>query len=337
MTAVESKDAALANVTGCFAGFFGTWLMNIGRRARLFEVLRDERGLSADELADRLGYERRYVETWCRGAFAFEFLEREGNQYRLAPHVGDIMLDSSDPAFMGGRAEFFPMLTPDFEMYPDRLGDGERYPLSARPAAVVANLAAATRADAPNMIANVIPTDPELERRLKGGARVLDVGCGAGHGLAAFVEAYPASEFVGIEIDEASLKDARRLAGDNVRVERMHVTEMPFSDEFDLAYANISLSHTYGAHPDVLRSIRAAIKPGGRLLVSDVPYPRDLDALRSPAGRLFTGVTVYVSLLGFELLTPEGLVDALESAAFEDVRIVPQPAKTRMMVLAKRS
>lgn len=332
-----NSEGMLERITGCFAGFFGTWVMSIGRRARLFETLHVRGPLAAAELARELGYEPRYVETWCRGAFAFGLLDHDPRSgFRLGPHVAELMLDPAGPSFMGGRAEFFPMLTDDFDMYPERMADGGLYRFADRPPELVRAMQAAARADAPNMIANVIPTEPELEASLRAGGRVLDVGCGAGYGLLAFADAYPASEIVGIEIDETSLESARSLAGERARVERMHVGELTWRDEFDLAYANISLSHTWGAGPEVFRAVRAALKPGGWFLASDVPNPESLEDLRSPAGQLFVGVTVYVSLLGFELLSPSRLVGLLEEAGFEAVHRVEQPARTRMMVLGRK-
>lgn len=331
-----ARDDVLGRVTGAYAGFFGTWVMNIGRRARLFETLRDRGPLGASALAAELGYEPRYVEAWCRGAYAFELLDEEGGRFRLAEYVASIMLDSSDPTYMGGRAEFFPMLTADFDAYPARMADGGLYPFSARPPEVVQTMQAAARADARNAIANVIPAEPELEERLRAGAKVLDAGCGAGYGLVAFAEAFPACELIGVEIDEASLAKARELATSCARVERLDVRELPWRDEFDLVFANISLSHTWGSGPEVFAAFRDALKPGGFVLCSDVPYPPRLEGLRSPAGRLFTGVSVYVSLLGFSLLTPDELLARLAGAGFDDARIVEQPAKTRMMALARR-
>lgn len=331
-----TRDDVLERVTGSYAGFFGTWVMNIGRRARLFETLRDRGPLDADALAAELGYEPRYVDTWCRGAYAFDLLDEEGGRFRLAEGVDAIMLDPADPAFMGGRAEFFPMLTADFDMYPARMADGGLYPFSARPPEVVQTMQAAARADAPNAIVNVIPTEPELEERLRAGGKILDAGCGAGYGLVAFAEAFPSSEVIGIEIDEASLAKARELAGRVARVERADVRELPFSGEFDLVFANISISHTWGSGPEVFAAFHDALKPGGFVLCSDVPYAARLEDLRSPGGRLFTGVSVYVSLLGFSLLTPDELVASLDAAGFEGARIVEQPARTRMMALARR-
>ena len=143
-------------------------------------------------------------------------------------------------------------------------------------------------------------------------------------------------ELTGIETDEASLAKARELAGSRARVEQIDVRELPWRDEFDLLFANISLSHTWGSGPEVFAAFYRALKPGGFVLCSDVPYPARLEDLRSPAGRLFTGVSVYVSLLGFSLLTPDELLARLAEAGFEDARIADQPARTRMMALARK-
>jgi SAM-dependent methyltransferase len=332
-----SKEALFTHVAEQYAGFFGTWLMNTGRRAQLFETLRADGPLTEEALATKLDYEPRYVRTWCRGAYAFELLTHDPEDgYALAPHVQEVLLDPSDPSFMGGRAEFFPMLTADFEMYPERLVDGGLYPFAERPPELVTTMQAAARADAPNAIRNVLPSAPGLVERLSSGGRILDAGCGAGYGLVAFAEAFPQSEVVGIEIDAASVAAARERASDVARVEQVHLLEAGFGDEFDLVWANISLSHTWGADREVFAALAAAARPGGFVLCSDVPYAESLDDLRSTAGRLFTGVTVYVSLLGFELLTPTQLLERMTGSGLEDVRLVDQPARTRMMVLGRR-
>lgn len=336
-SAAVTKDDVFTRVASYYSGFFGTWLMNVGRRAGLLEALAERGPVEVEELAAALNYDLRYVETWCRGAYAFELLEYAPDRgFSLAPFVKEVMLDSTDPAYMGGRAEFFPRLTPDFEMYPERLADGGLFPFADRPPEIVQSMQAATRADGPNMIANVIPSQQELAERLLSGGRILDAGCGAGYALAAFADAFPAAELVGIEVDEVSREAARSLVGDRARIEDMEVTQMAFSEEFDLVYANISLSHSWGSDPQVFESLKAAIKPGGWLLVSDVPYPERLEELRTTGGRLFTGVTVYVSLLGQRLLTPSELLERMQASGLTDVHLADQPAKTRMMALGRK-
>ena len=56
----------------------------------------------------------------------------------------------------------------------------------------------------------------------------------------------------------------------------------------------------------------------------------------APDYRLFVGVTIYVSLLGFELYTEAQLRAGLEAADFTEIYLADQPAPTRMMVLARR-
>ena len=46
-----SKEALFTHVAEQYAGFFGTWLMNVGRRAKLFETLRAEGPLTEAALA----------------------------------------------------------------------------------------------------------------------------------------------------------------------------------------------------------------------------------------------------------------------------------------------
>jgi SAM-dependent methyltransferase len=333
-----TKDDIFTKIADYYAAFFGTWVLNIGCRARLFESLRDDGPLRPDELASRLDYDQRYVETWCHGAYAFELLVHDAARgFSLAPYVEQVMLDASDPAFMGGRAEFFPLLTRDFEMYPDRLVDGGLYPFAERPPNVVQAMQAATRADGPNMVTNVLPSEPGLVEQLQAGGSVLDAGCGAGYALAAVADAYPSAELVGIEVDEASLAAARRLLGHRAQIQRLHVTELPYDALFDLVYANISLSHTWGAGAEVFDALSAALKPGAWLLVSDVPYPEHFGDLQSTGGRLFTGVTIYVSLLGHRLLTPSELLARMRGAGLVEVHLADQPARTRMMVLGRKA
>src|SRR5262249_24447413 len=92
-----SKEGLFTHVAEQYAGFFGPWVMTIGRRARLFETLRDRGPLEADALASELGYEPRYVDTWCRGAYAFDLLEEEEGRFRVPEHVASIMLDPGEP------------------------------------------------------------------------------------------------------------------------------------------------------------------------------------------------------------------------------------------------
>jgi SAM-dependent methyltransferase len=334
MADIPARDP-VAIVAGQLGGFFGTWVMNAGYRSGLLERLRDEGPLSEDELAASAALEPRYVRTWCRAAFAAGVLELTGDAYELPADIAAVLLDAGTPAFMGGRALFFPELTPDLQMLPERMVDGGAYPLADRTPAFRSALAEAVKADAPNIVANVIPEVPGLEGLLRDGGAILDAGCIDPRALAVYGEAFPEAELHGTAEDEETIA-AATAQSPTARLRRGGLLDGPYDSQFDLIVADVSLTHTWGLGPEALGALRTALRPGGWLLVSDIPYPDDVSDLRSTAGRLFVGVTIYVALLGFELYTETQLRGALDDAGFSEIYRADQPAPTRMMVLARR-
>jgi trans-aconitate methyltransferase len=70
-----------------------------------------------------------------------------------------------------------------------------------------------------------IPALPEIEarrRRTDPPARIADLGCGSGWSTIALAKAFPAAHVDGIDLDEASIEDARRC-----RRERSHRSGQP--------------------------------------------------------------------------------------------------------------
>lgn len=323
-------------IVSYYGGFFGTWSVAIGRRAGLLATLREHGPLTAQELANSTGCEERYVATWCRGAYAFELLEHDGDRFSITDEAAAVLLDPGDPQFMGGRGELFTMLATDFEMYPDRLVDGGTYPWADRPPAVIDAMQSATLPDAPNAIANVVPQLGGLDARLRDGARILDAGCMSGAALLAFGEAFPSAELVGIDKTARFVERARSQLGERAEIRQTDVRELPEDDAFDLIWCNVALSHTWGAGQDVIATLNRALKPGGWLLVSEVPQPATLEDLRSGTGRMFVGVMLYVALMGPGLLTQGQLREALERGGFDHVVVAEQPAPTRMMLGARK-
>ena len=92
------------------------------------------------------------------------------------------------------------------------------------------------------------------------GARVLEVGCGAGQQL---VVNYPDHQTVGIDIDASALALGRTLTT-TVAFTRGMAEQLPFkNDYFDLVFARVSLPYT-----DINQSVREihrVLKPGGKV------------------------------------------------------------------------
>jgi hypothetical protein len=133
-TEVDTKQAQWQKVFGYILGNQAAWIADIGLKAGLFRAIAGEEGITEEALAQRLDYKLRYVQVWCRGAYAFELLDwDERSGYRLAPHMGSLLLDPTDPQFLGERIQFYAALYQDYRAFPEYLRTAVLAPQRPRP------------------------------------------------------------------------------------------------------------------------------------------------------------------------------------------------------------
>lgn len=103
-------------------------------------------------------------------------------------------------------------------------------------------------------------------QELVAGGRVLDVGCGRGHGTRML--AVRAREVVGVDVSPAHVADARRDHGDEAVFREGDMRQLPFEDgEFDAVVCFEALAQV--ADPEAaVDELRRVLRPRGLLLVS---------------------------------------------------------------------
>jgi trans-aconitate 2-methyltransferase len=110
---------------------------------------------------------------------------------------------------------------------------------------------------------------------LKGFERVLDVGCGDGKITAEIAARVPNGEVVGVDPSVKMIRYAQSKWASNdvpnLRFEVADARRLPFHEEFDQVVSFNAL-HWVMAQEEALRSIRAALKPGGRAQLRLVPH-----------------------------------------------------------------
>jgi len=116
----------------------------------------------------------------------------------------------------------------------------------------------------------------EMLANLTQGISVLDIGCGRGRALLQLAARYPTSRFVGYELSQEAVADARaeaaRLGLHNVRFEQRDLTDFHETSEpaaFDLVTA-FDAVHDQAAPHQVLAGVHRTLKPGGTFLMQDI-------------------------------------------------------------------
>lgn len=162
--------------------------------------------------------------------------------------------------------------------------------------------------------------NPVAIASLKRGEYVLDMGSGAG--IDCFLAARavgPEGMVIGVdmtsEMVERARESARKGGYKNVDFRQGELENLPVADNYiDVVISNCVINLV----PDKRRAFREAfrvLKPGGRLIVSDVLLKRELpEAVRRSR-------EAYVGCLA-GAVTLEEYIDAIRSAGFEDVSIL---------------
>lgn len=344
---MTTKEELRDRLFGSLIGFQATWVANIGLTAGLFQAIADSGdGITEAVLSARLGYEPRYVRVWCRAAYAFEWVEYdEATGYYMTSEMRALLLDPSDPLYVGGRILFTAALSEDFLAFPDRLADGAIFPREDHHPDLLAALTQMSKPDFQIMTEIVLPQEASaLKARLDAGGDILDVGCGGGYGVAHFARRFPNARVIGLEVNPGMLELARKTMAeaslaDRASIRPVDVREIEFDAAFDLIYLNISLHETGGPddYRNVLQRCRRALRDGGSLLISELPYPGTIQEYRTaPAYRMLAGVQHHEMLVGCGMITIPELQRLLTDAGYRNVRRCRQPSPTRVMYLAER-
>jgi arsenite methyltransferase len=169
--------------------------------------------------------------------------------------------------------------------------------------------------------------NPLAYAAVKPGETVLDLGSGAG--IDCFLAARdtgPSGRVIGVDmtpsmIEKARANQAKQNGLENVEFRLGEIEHLPIADgSVDVVISNcvVNLSPD---KPQVFREAYRALKPGGRMLVSDLVLTRPLTP------ELQKNVDLYVGCVAGASLKTDYLA-AIRDAGFRDVEIVSEGAYT---------
>lgn len=162
------------------------------------------------------------------------------------------------------------------------------------------------------------------------GSRVLEVGCGVGAQTVHLVEASPEADFVAVDVDEASLAEARarvlaQTPTARVRWLRADLFRLPFPEEsFDHIFVCFVLEHLTDPQR-ALEALRRLLRPGGTLTVIEGDHGSAFFHPDSDHARTAIGCQVRLqSATGGNALIGRALHPLLTAAGYERVRVRPR-------------
>lgn len=306
------------------AGFTGVQTIATGLRLGVIATLAEyPEGLTPEELAEVTGFDPFYTAVWCQGACAAAVLDHGADGcYRLTPQMVPLLLDSNSPAYIG--ALFGLMTRPEvFDRFAERLPTGERLWWDQTSPDWIRAVSGAGRAFYNRLIPAGLERVPGLAAQLGAGARVLELACGAGIGLAKLARAYPMSTFTGLDGDayvvDMAMETLRRVGLAGV-VDLMHSTleDLDRENAFDVVLINLAM-HECCDIERVAARVRRALRPGGCFVVSDFPFPEETPGLRTVPGRIMAGIQCFEAQIDGQLLPTRAYVELLNRHGFRGV------------------
>lgn len=326
---MDEQQAALEQVGRAwdwFSGMVAISATNLGIELGLFDHLQRHGALTPSTLASALDLHERPVDTWARTLVHYGLLVAEdGERVRMAPGV-ELMV--CEPRTLLNLAPSFAyharFLARDFLDLGQFFRDGVPVSPARHGEALTRNVADQTAAMHEIFVAGILPDVPEIDILLAEGAAVLDAGCGTGHLGLLLCDNYPAIHYTGVDLDENAILEGQRAvlaAGlrDRISLSARPITGVP-AGSFDVALLFLSLHEiTPGDRPAAMRALRAALKPGGWLLVFDETYPENVHEAAQRQARMGLHFEYTEMLWGSRVPTKTELATLLSEAGFGHV------------------
>ncbi|MBT2225400.1 class I SAM-dependent methyltransferase [Nonomuraea sp. NEAU-A123] len=310
--------------------------VHIGDRLGWYRALAEHGPADPGELAARAGGHERYVREWLEQQAAYDILEVTADgRFALPDGAAQVLTDESSLAYLAplarmltGAAVQMPAL---LEAY--RRGGGvgwASFGTDMRESQADMNRPWFEHA-LPAALAGVPGLDAVLRRP---GARIADIGCGAGWSTIALARTYPEATVVGVDIDGPSIElAAGNAAGAGPRLTfRQGDAALLGEDRYEAVFA-FECVHDMPRPVQTLAAARRAVVPGGAVVVMDEAVGDRFAGPADEVERLMYGFSLLICLpdgmsdppsaATGTVMRPETLRRYAREAGFADVEVLP--------------
>ncbi|NNE97033.1 MAG: methyltransferase domain-containing protein [Acidimicrobiales bacterium] len=270
-------------------------MLAMGQRLGLFTPLAQHGSMTAAELAAATATNERYVQEWLYAVTAAGLIEKDSERFSLTPEMAIVLGEAEHPAFTAGI-----FTGPPLPETVDRLAEAFRTGIGFGWNDHGAGVAEMQRAMGTNnkrahLVSEVLTAMPTIKDKLESGARVIDVGCGAGDLAHTLAKAFPKSTVLGVDPSVHAIEMANHLRA-NSELDNLEYCLGTFDD---LPDESADIVTTFDVLHDLPFPERAAeqtmeaLGGSGDWLVADIKAGADFEAnAKIPTRSLFYSMSV---------------------------------------------
>jgi ubiquinone/menaquinone biosynthesis C-methylase UbiE len=315
-------------------------MMSVGHRTGLFDCMSTLPASTLAQIAAAAQLNERYVREWLGAMVTGGIVDHDpkAETYFLPPEHAACLTRAASPNNVAVTAQWIAVLGGVEDAVVDAFRHGRGVPYSAyhRFHAVMADESEQTVVE--GLRDHILPLATGLIARLERGIDVLDVACGSGRAVIAMAGAFPNSRFAGIDLSAEAIAAGRaeisRRRVRNASLIHGDAGDLWLDDSFHLVTAFDAI-HDQSRPARVLDRIRAALRPGGVLLIQDVaghtrladnagmplaPFQYTISCMHCMSVSLAAGGPGLGAMWG-----REKALEMLEAAGFDDVRVETLP------------
>lgn len=294
MTDQAKIDALAERIFLEINGSMSVLNLYLGYKLGLFKIMAETGPVTAEALAKKSGCQERYLREWLGAMAAGGYIgyESDTKQFLLSEDQAAAYLDPSNPSHILPSVGFIPAMASILPRLLDAFRQGGGVPYEAYGRDLVDAQGAGYRPIFANeLVQKWIAAMPDVQRRLSAGAKVLDVGCGAGWASLYLAQAFPQIDIQGFDSDESSIRQAGKNAEElglkgRVKFHLSSIEDAATPGPFDLAMLFECL-HDMAYPVRALQAVHRMLTTDGVVLLSDERVGEGLEENLNFNGHLY--------------------------------------------------
>ncbi|MHB8464351.1 MAG: class I SAM-dependent methyltransferase [Acidimicrobiales bacterium] len=276
-----ARDALAERLLEACIGGLDLLNIYVGEQLGLYQRLASDGPLTVAQLAERCGIHERYAQEWLEqqaiaGILTIDPADKGQRRFGLPAGHAEVLVDQDGLAYLAPLGQGLAGVARALPEVLDAFRGGGGVPFASYGEELRSFIARVNRPMFINLLAqDWFPRVPGLVERLSAepSARVADVGCGSGWSSIAIARGFPLATVVGLDLDDASIGEARANAtasgvADRVTFEIRDAADPRLAGTFDLVCAFETI-HDMCDPTGGLAAMRSLRAPTGTVLVAD--------------------------------------------------------------------